>query len=102
MIEKIEIFSESRNRGIEGSTFVLNYTIGAQPLSEQSEDEDSFDDSAKVDESMRVKIIRTPNTEKDVVSSSFVGWRGERWIVKSRIETKYRTHYELTLERTVE
>ena len=101
MFEPLQILSRSTGRGIEKGAFTVRYSIGALPIIESAEDDEIFGDTAKVDESIRVRIDRTPGTERDVVTSSFVNWRGERYVIRSRTETKYRTHYELILEATV-
>ena len=100
MLEKLEVLGETRGRGLGGSTFVVRYIIGALPILESDADSDNLDSTAKVDVLTRVRINRTPDTEKDVSPSSHVNWRGERWVVSSRNETPYRTHYDLTLETT--
>ena len=100
MFEPLQLLSRDQGRGIDKGSFSVRYSIGAIPLIGSSEDDEIFGDTAKVDESVRVRIDRTPGTERDVVTSSFVNWRGDRYVIRSRIETRFRTHYELTLEAT--
>lgn len=99
MIEKLDVLQEAEDETTGAVSFTVRYSLGGLPL-ELEAAEESFGDTAKVDESQAVRIARTPATEQHVVPGSHVTWRGEPWTVRTRRERNARAQYDVLLERT--
>ena len=97
-VEKLTVLTETRE-AIGGKSYATRYVVGARPVLTET-DEDAAGTVAKAEETTRVEIHRTPNTESHVVPGSHVMWRGQQWIVRYRQEDLGRTRYELSIERT--